>query len=94
MSACDRQSSLLHSLLDNSYKINVLMTCIIYVFINFLEQLFVYNTGLIPSQFYEVLGGRDRTGFKHLLVSASFLILGTALVSKKRDICTGGEFKA
>ena len=61
------------------------MTCIIYVFI--LEQLFVYNTGLIPSQFYEVLGGRDRTGFKHLLVSASLLILGTAFVSKKRDIC-------
>ena len=54
---------------------------------SFLEQLFVYNTGLIPSQFYEVLGSRDRTGFKHLLVSASLLILGTALVSKKRDIC-------
>ena len=43
----------------------------------------MYNTGLIPSQFYEVLGSRDRTGFKHLLVSASLLILGTALVSKK-----------
>ena len=54
---------------------------------SFLEELFVYNTGLIPSQFYEVLGGRDSTGFKHLLVSASLLILGTALVSKTRDIC-------
>ncbi|KAM7448623.1 ATP-binding cassette sub- D member 4 [Porites harrisoni] len=51
---------------------------VVFLGVSLAEQLFVYNTGLIPSQFYEVLGGRDRTGFKHLLVSASLLILGTA----------------
>jgi len=43
------------------------------------EQMLVYNTGLIPSRFYEVLGERDSTGFKSLLVAASLLIIGTAL---------------
>ncbi|CAH3183129.1 unnamed protein product, partial [Porites evermanni] len=51
---------------------------VVFLGVSLAEELFVYNTGLIPSQFYEVLGGRDSTGFKHLLVSASLLILGTA----------------
>ena len=46
-----------------------------------LEQMMVYLTGLIPSRFYEVLGDRDDARFKALLISTSFIITGTALVS-------------
>ena len=52
-----------------------------FVYSLYLEQIMVYNTGLIPSQFYEVLGDKDKLGFNHLLISSSLLILGTALVS-------------
>lgn len=45
--------------------------------------MFVYNTGLIPSRFYEVLGEGDKEGFKSLLFYAFLLIAGTALVSGK-----------
>ena len=48
---------------------------------SFLEQMFVYNTGLIPSRFYEVLGDRDKDGFKSLLLNGFLVISGTAFVS-------------
>ena len=43
--------------------------------------MMVYNTGLIPSKFYEVLLARDKADFKHLLIYSSLIIIGTALVS-------------
>ena len=43
--------------------------------------MLVYNTGLIPSQFYEVLGERDHVGFKSVAISATVIIIGTSLVS-------------
>lgn len=43
------------------------------------EQMLVYNTGLIASRFYEVLGDKDHARFKNLVVSALLIILGTAL---------------
>ncbi|KAL9952743.1 hypothetical protein ACROYT_G040037 [Oculina patagonica] len=43
------------------------------------EQMLVYNTGLIPSRFYEVLLAKDRADFRSVLITSSLLILGTAL---------------
>lgn len=43
------------------------------------EQMLIYNTGLIPSQFYEVLSSRDRQGFRSLITVALCFIIGTAL---------------
>ena len=51
------------------------------LFANILEQMLVYNTGLIPSRFYEVLGDRDNVGFKSVALSATLIIIGTSLVS-------------
>ena len=41
----------------------------------------MYNTGLIPSRFYEVLLDNDKASFKSIVITSSLLILGTALVS-------------
>ncbi|XP_031556621.1 ATP-binding cassette sub-family D member 4-like [Actinia tenebrosa] len=43
------------------------------------EQMLIYNTGLIPSQFYEVLGTRDKEDFRSLIVVSLSFIIGTAL---------------
>lgn len=43
------------------------------------EQMLVYNTGLIASRFYEVLGDRDNAGFKTVTISATIIIIGTSL---------------
>ena len=54
---------------------------IFFFFPNILEQMLIYNTGLIPSRFYEVLGDRDNVGFKSVALSATLIIIGTSLVS-------------
>lgn len=43
------------------------------------EQILNYNTGLIPSQFYEVLCGEDKQGFQSLIPFSLVLIFVTAL---------------
>ncbi|EDO39538.1 predicted protein [Nematostella vectensis] len=43
------------------------------------EQMLIYNTGLVPSQFYEVLGEKDKRGVESLVMLAFGLIVGTAL---------------
>lgn len=48
--------------------------------------MLVYNTGLIPSRFYEVLLARDKADFKSLLITSSLIIIGTALVSNNEVI--------
>ncbi|XP_006865671.1 PREDICTED: ATP-binding cassette sub-family D member 4 [Chrysochloris asiatica] len=40
-----------------------------------LEQLVIYQVGLIPSQFYQVLGSKDLNGFKRLTFLAVVLIV-------------------
>lgn len=52
-----------------------------FFFPNILEQMLIYNTGLIPSRFYEVLGDRDNVGFKSVALSATLIIIGTSVVS-------------
>ncbi|XP_020629474.1 ATP-binding cassette sub-family D member 4-like isoform X2 [Orbicella faveolata] len=41
--------------------------------------MLVYNTGLIPSRFYEILLDSDKASFKSIVIASSLLILGTAL---------------
>ena len=43
--------------------------------------MMVYNTGLIPSRFYEVLLTRDKEDFSSLLISSLLIIIGVSLVS-------------
>ena len=43
--------------------------------------MMVYNTGLIPSRFYEVLLARDKEDFSSLLISSLLIIIGVSLVS-------------
>ena len=47
-----------------------------------LEEYNVYNTGLVPSIFYEVIDGRDAEGFKSVLWQAAIVILSVVLVSE------------
>ncbi|EMP30716.1 ATP-binding cassette sub-family D member 4, partial [Chelonia mydas] len=53
-----------------------------------LEQLVVYQVGLIPSQYYRVLGSKDFSGFKTLTAIAAILIvLNSTLKSLDQFIC-------
>ena len=42
----------------------------------------MYNTGLVPSIFYEVIDGRDAEGFKSVLWQAAIVILSVVIVSE------------
>ncbi|XP_048711909.2 lysosomal cobalamin transporter ABCD4 isoform X3 [Caretta caretta] len=53
-----------------------------------LEQLVIYQVGLIPSQYYRVLGSKDFSGFKTLTAIAAILIvLNSTLKSLDQFIC-------
>ncbi|EDL02811.1 ATP-binding cassette, sub-family D (ALD), member 4, isoform CRA_a, partial [Mus musculus] len=43
--------------------------------VTLLEQLVIYQVGLIPSQYYGVLGNKDLDGFKALTLLAVTLIV-------------------
>lgn len=44
-------------------------------------QMMVYNTGLIPSRYYEVLLARDKEDFSSLLISSLLIIIGVSLAN-------------
>ncbi|XP_054987286.1 lysosomal cobalamin transporter ABCD4 isoform X1 [Sorex araneus] len=53
-----------------------------------LEQLVVYQVGLIPSQYYGVLGSKDLAGFKSLtLLAVSLIVLNSMLKSFDQFTC-------
>ncbi|XP_064368398.1 lysosomal cobalamin transporter ABCD4 isoform X4 [Dromaius novaehollandiae] len=53
-----------------------------------LEQLVIYQVGVIPSQYYEVLGNKDFSGFKTLTAVALILIVvNSTLKSFDQFIC-------
>uniref|UniRef100_A0A8C9VP82 ATP-binding cassette, sub-family D (ALD), member 4 n=1 Tax=Scleropages formosus TaxID=113540 RepID=A0A8C9VP82_SCLFO len=53
------------------------------------EQLVIYQVGVIPSKFYEVLAGQDLEAFKTLLLFAGLLIvLNSMLKSLDQFICS------
>lgn len=45
-----------------------------------LEQLVIYHVGLIPSQYYGVLGNKDLSGFQKVTVFALMLIVLNSMV--------------
>ncbi|XP_058844016.1 lysosomal cobalamin transporter ABCD4-like isoform X1 [Acipenser ruthenus] len=52
------------------------------LFVTLLAQLIIYQVGVIPSKFYEVLSDKDLTGFKNLTLVAVLLItINSALKS-------------
>ncbi|KAL4618121.1 ATP-binding cassette sub-family D member 4 isoform X1 [Arapaima gigas] len=57
--------------------------------VTLVEQLIIYQVGVIPSKFYEVLAGKDLEGFKKLLFFAGVLIiLNSTLKSLDQYICS------
>ncbi|XP_061319560.1 lysosomal cobalamin transporter ABCD4 isoform X2 [Pezoporus flaviventris] len=53
-----------------------------------LEQLVIYQVGVIPSQYYEVLGNKDFSGFKTLTaVALTLIIVNSTLKSFDQFIC-------
>ncbi|XP_072786352.1 lysosomal cobalamin transporter ABCD4 isoform X5 [Taeniopygia guttata] len=53
-----------------------------------LEQLVIYQVGVIPSQYYEVLGKKDFSGFKTLTaVAVTLIIVNSTLKSFDQFIC-------
>ncbi|XP_028920324.1 lysosomal cobalamin transporter ABCD4 isoform X4 [Ornithorhynchus anatinus] len=56
--------------------------------VHLLEQLVIYQVGVIPSQFYGVLGNRDPSGFKAVtLLALVLIILNSTLKSLDQFIC-------
>uniref|UniRef100_A0A803V979 ATP binding cassette subfamily D member 4 n=1 Tax=Ficedula albicollis TaxID=59894 RepID=A0A803V979_FICAL len=52
------------------------------------EQLVIYQVGVIPSQYYEVLGNKDFSGFKTLTaVAVTLIIVNSTLKSFDQFIC-------
>ncbi|XP_052638670.1 lysosomal cobalamin transporter ABCD4 isoform X9 [Harpia harpyja] len=53
-----------------------------------LEQLVIYQVGVIPSQYYEVLGNKDFSGFKTLTaVALTLIVANSTLKSFDQFIC-------
>ncbi|XP_055662995.1 lysosomal cobalamin transporter ABCD4 isoform X2 [Falco peregrinus] len=53
-----------------------------------LEQLVIYRVGVIPSQYYEVLGNKDFSGFKWLTALAlALIVVNSTLKSFDQFIC-------
>uniref|UniRef100_A0A2K5NZB7 Lysosomal cobalamin transporter ABCD4 n=1 Tax=Cercocebus atys TaxID=9531 RepID=A0A2K5NZB7_CERAT len=53
-----------------------------------LEQLVIYQVGLIPSQYYGVLGNKDLEGFKTLtFLAVMFIVLNSTLKSFDQFTC-------
>lgn len=53
---------------------NVLMFLTL-LFVALFEQLIIYQVGVLPSQYYQILGNKDLTGFKSLTFIAVILII-------------------
>ena len=45
------------------------------------EQALYYNTGLIPSQYIEVMLDKDGSGFRQVLITSIIVIFSTSLVN-------------
>lgn len=59
------------------------------------EQLVIYQVGIIPSRYYEVLGSKDFSGFKTLTAVALTLIVANSTVRQARGSrVLGGKGKA
>ncbi|XP_021258115.1 ATP-binding cassette sub-family D member 4 isoform X3 [Numida meleagris] len=53
-----------------------------------LEQLVIYQVGVIPSQYYEVLGNKDFSGFRALTaIALTLIVVNSTLKSFDQFIC-------
>ncbi|KAJ1921588.1 hypothetical protein H4219_000626 [Mycoemilia scoparia] len=50
-----------------------------FVLLRIVHELFVYLSGIIPSQYYLVLGNRDQSGFNYLLIKSLLVVLSTGI---------------
>ena len=55
------------------------MATVLFVWLS--EQVVIYHVGLVPSQYYRVLGDKDTAGFKSHTFYALSLIVAIAFVS-------------
>ncbi|GCB59836.1 hypothetical protein scyTo_0010995 [Scyliorhinus torazame] len=51
------------------------------LFVALLEQLVVYQVGIVPSQYFKILGEKDLVGFRNITVVAICLIVANSVVS-------------
>ncbi|XP_069714598.1 lysosomal cobalamin transporter ABCD4 isoform X4 [Phaenicophaeus curvirostris] len=57
--------------------------------VTLLEQLVIYQVGLIPSRYYEVLGNKDVSGFKAVTaVAVTLIVVNSTLKSFDQFICS------
>ena len=57
--------------------------------LSFLQQALYYNTGLIPSQYVEVMVDKDRSGFQEVVITSVILIICTSLVKSLVSFVSG-----
>ncbi|KAI1897280.1 hypothetical protein AGOR_G00081690 [Albula goreensis] len=59
------------------------------LFVTLLEQLIIYQVGVLPSKFYEVLADKDFDAFKGLVIlSVILILLNSTLKSLDQYICS------
>ncbi|KAG9347276.1 hypothetical protein JZ751_004843 [Albula glossodonta] len=59
------------------------------LFVTLLEQLIIYQVGVLPSKFYEVLADKDFDAFKSLVIlSVILILLNSTLKSLDQYICS------
>lgn len=51
------------------------------------EQLIIYQVGVLPSHFYNVLADQDYSGFRSLVAKAMLLIIINSTVSSGACVC-------
>lgn len=47
-----------------------------------LDQFVTYFVGILPSEFYVVMGNRDAKGFRAVVIKGAIVIVGKCLVNK------------
>ncbi|XP_002739244.1 lysosomal cobalamin transporter ABCD4-like [Saccoglossus kowalevskii] len=68
-------------------SVSVLLVVLL-VIVSLMQQFIIYWVGLIPSQYYAVLGEKDEEGFKELVPKSLYLIIAVAIArSANQYLC-------
>ncbi|XP_014787531.1 lysosomal cobalamin transporter ABCD4 isoform X2 [Octopus bimaculoides] len=57
------------------------LLCTFLLLLSMLEQFIIYKLGLIPSQYYKILGNKDAVSFKSITIRALLIIVTEAFIS-------------